>query len=368
MPLLTFTHDLGDGKHAFGELVLNRPQALNSTNLEMAELLSKQLLAWQHDDRIAFVVMRGEGERAFCAGGDIVSIYRSLTEQPDVAQNGDHYAYQFFRAEYSVNHLLHYYTKPVVALGQGVVMGGGVGLFMGASHRVVFPTTRYAMPEVGIGLFPDVAGTYLLGRLAGGVGEFLTLTGSSINAQDCGFLGLADWYIQDLDAKTIVEMLPSLLPADLGNPTLALNAALRGLSTPYQFEESAVWQNYEVLRKLANPVSVESFFQQAEDLVSQQKTPWFEQGLVLGSKGSMLSRTISLALVQQNRSKNIAQTLGRDLWVAIQCCAHGDFKEGVRALLIDKDKNPQWQPLVQDVRQYWQPAWESPALALSLPD
>lgn len=368
MPLLTFTHALADGKHFFGELVLNRPQALNSTNLEMAELLSKQLLAWQHDERIAFVVMRGEGERAFCAGGDIVSIYRSLAEQPDVSQNGDHYAYQFFRAEYSVNHLLHYYTKPVVALGQGVVMGGGVGLFMGASHRVVFPSTRYAMPEVNIGLFPDVAGTYLLGRLAGGVGEFLTLTGSSITAQDCGFLGLADWYIDDMDAKSVVQALATLLPADMGNPALALNAALASLSKPYQFEASDIWQNYKVLRQLANPVSVESFFQQAEDLVGTQQSPWFEQGVVQGSKGSMLSRTISLALVQQNRSKNIAQTLGRDLWVAIQCCAHGDFKEGVRALLIDKDKNPQWQPIAGEVKHYWQPAWESPALALSLPD
>src|SRR5690606_2236583 len=183
---------LTTGRLQVGVATLNRPRTLNGLTLPMCELLYDKLLAWANDPSIAFVILTGAGEKASCAGGDLHGIYESILQNETGHAWDNPYTRRFFDVEYRLDYLIHDYPKPLVCWGNGIVMGGGVGLMAGASHRVVSETTRFAMPEISIGLFPDVGGTWLLSRLPGGIGRFLALTGAQLGAADCLFLGLAD--------------------------------------------------------------------------------------------------------------------------------------------------------------------------------
>src|SRR5690606_15192614 len=173
-----------------GIATLNVPRALNALSLEMIDLLKMQLDDWQQDARIAAVWLDAEGDKAFCAGGDVVRLYQSMVDTPTGERN--HYAEAFFGREYQLDYLLHTYGKPVICWGHGIVMGGGLGLMSGCSHRVVTEKSRIAMPEITIGLHPDVGGSWFLSRMPGRTGLFLGLTGANINAADALYIGLAD--------------------------------------------------------------------------------------------------------------------------------------------------------------------------------
>ncbi len=353
-------------KHSFGVMSLDRPKSLNSVDLALTLSIHQQLVAWRDDPNIEFVVLMSEHERAFCAGGDIVALYHALQECRQTLRS-DHYVYEFFHAEYSLDELIHYYPKPIVVLGQGVVMGGGVGMFMGASHRVVFDNTRFAMPEVCIGLFPDVAGTWMLARLPNGVGELLALSGVSIQAADCVALGLADWWVPGSSAE-FLTYLEQADPQAEASPLAYLNQILGGYAKRWALSDSSVMQVYPALRSLARPASVADFTQQLAVLAQQTTQPWLHQAYEQLCTASPLSQTITLALMAQNRKRSVSQTLADDLWVAMQCCARGDLVEGVRALLIDKDRQPVWQhpkdfsPL--ELERFYRPDWPNAELAL----
>ncbi|WP_334167975.1 enoyl-CoA hydratase/isomerase family protein, partial [Achromobacter mucicolens] len=177
----------------FGIATLNAPQTLNGLSLEMVDLLADRLDAWARDPGVALVVLQGAGDKAFCAGGDLHGLYRSMTENTGKPSWSNTYARTFFEREYRLDYRIHTYPKPVLCWGHGIVMGGGIGLMMGASHRVVSETSRLAMPEVSIGLFPDVGGSWLLNRMPGRSGVFLALTGAQLNTSDAFFAGLADF-------------------------------------------------------------------------------------------------------------------------------------------------------------------------------
>lgn len=363
------THSLVNSHLRFGLLTLNRPKALNSLNLEMVQQLYQQLSTWQEDESVAFVVIQGEGDRAFCAGGDISALYHSIVANPDQVLSTEHYVYQFFKTEYQLNALIHFYTKPIVALGQGVLMGGGVGLYMGASHRLVFPTTRYAMPEVAIGLYPDVAGTWLFNRLPKGIGAYLALTGSSMNGADCGFLGLADAYIDSHNATEIVSLLSDFSYNDTDTAQTNLNRLFSALKTPWQLEQSPIVQHFDALQSLSFSASVSEFKTKLQRSSEDSASDFLNKGVKALAYASPLSVEISWWLLQEHRHASVLEVLERDFWVSLQCCAKGDFKEGVRALLIDKDRRPQWQDATtvspHKVHKFCQPNWGSVA-ALSL--
>ena len=177
----------------FGIATLNAPQTLNGLSLEMVDLLAARLDEWARDPGVALVVLQGAGEKAFCAGGDLHGLYRSMGENQGKSGWSNAYARRFFEHEYRLDYRIHTYPKPVLCWGHGIVMGGGIGLMMGASHRVVSETSRLAMPEVSIGLFPDVGGSWLLNRMPGRIGLFLALTGAHMNTADAFFAGLADF-------------------------------------------------------------------------------------------------------------------------------------------------------------------------------
>lgn len=190
-PVLFQTLDTVSGMK-IGIATLNSPKTLNGLSLEMCQLLAARLHEWEGDASVAAVMLHGAGEKAFCAGGDLHGMYKSMLDNTtgDAWQNP--YTREFFDVEYRLDHQIHTYRKPLLCWGNGIVMGGGVGLMMGASHRVVTETTRFAMPEISIGLFPDVAGTWMLSRLPDGIGLFMALTGAQLGASDCQLLGLSD--------------------------------------------------------------------------------------------------------------------------------------------------------------------------------
>ncbi|MGL5358870.1 MAG: enoyl-CoA hydratase/isomerase family protein, partial [Shewanella sp.] len=190
-----------------GIATLNVESALNALDLDMVRKLSQQLTLWQHDPLIAAVVLDGSGDRAFCAGGDVRALYQaSMTKPGELSQAAE----VFFTEEYRLDYLLHTYGKPVLVWGDGIVMGGGLGLMAGASHRVVTETSRIAMPEVTIGLYPDVGGSYFLNRMPGKLGLFLGLSAYQLNAADACYVGLADHYLNRDDKELMFDAMATL--------------------------------------------------------------------------------------------------------------------------------------------------------------
>ena len=199
--------DTANGKQ-LAVATLNEEKTLNALTLEMVDSLYQQLSQWQSDDAIVAVLLQGAGTKAFCAGGDVQQLYHSAVSQPG---GPCEYAEQFFEREYRTDYLIHRYGKPVICWGSGIVMGGGLGLMAGSSHRIVTETTRMAMPEITIGLYPDVGGSWFLNRAPGRTGLFLALTAANINAADSLFIGLADHFVA-ADSKE--PLLQALLSAD----------------------------------------------------------------------------------------------------------------------------------------------------------
>ena len=208
---------INSGDKLIAVATLNRPKALNSLDLEMAQLLDKQLKAWEEDEQVVAVILDSAGDRAFCAGGDITSVYQGMLENKSGKPLDNQYAVDFFKTEYRLDYYLHNYKKPVIVWGRGIVMGGGIGLLAGGSHRVVSDDVRLAMPEVTIALFPDVGGSWLLPRLAGKTGRFLGATGAIVGSDDALFTGLADYAMPTESWDVFVEKLaaqdwPTYLP------------------------------------------------------------------------------------------------------------------------------------------------------------
>lgn len=356
------TRPLAQTDLSFGLITLNRPEALNSLNLEMVSQLLVQLEQWQHNADIAFVVLNAKGPKAFCAGGDVSALYHALAAKPLDIYDSSHGVYQFFQTEYQLNGLIHHYSKPIVVLGHGVLMGGGVGLFMGASHRVVFDDTRFAMPEVAIGLYPDVAGTWMLSRLPNGVGEFLAVTGSHLNAHDCGFLGLADSYMTRCTPEAVLENISAMHYDVSYQAAQNLDGVLSKHSQAWDFNSSPVYEQFGLLRSLALCRSALELEQRVDQFVqADPNNAYLKQGLQQLRYASPLAKAITWQLLQINRRSSVLQTLERDLWVSLQCCANGDVSEGVRALLIDKDRQPDWidQSEVTEslIQAFCQPDW-----------
>jgi enoyl-CoA hydratase/carnithine racemase len=358
-PILFSERPTTDG-HALGIVTLNVPQALNALSLEMIDQLTARLAEWETDSRIVAVWLEGAGERAFCAGGDIVKLYQSMVahpQEPNLYQSptpsqANPYAEAFFSREYRLDYFIHRYSKPILCWGSGIVMGGGMGLMAGASHRIVTETSRLAMPEISIGLFPDVGGTWFLNRMPPGCGLYLGLTGSAINATDALFLNLADYFVPSSQKEALLEKLSQLnwSDSDASNRTM-LSEQLRIFSDsdqtalpPPQVEAhlpqiQAATQHEQKLSDVVNAILT----QPADDA-------WIAKGIRNLQKGCMV--TAHLVWEQLHRGKNLSlgQVFRQELTMAVQCTRHPDFREGVRALLIDKDNRPQWQfTRVEDV-------------------
>jgi enoyl-CoA hydratase/carnithine racemase len=315
-------------------ITLNRPAVLNALSLEMIDGLRSTLRDCAQNLKVRAVMIRGAGEKAFCAGGDIRALYQSV-------KSGGTLHHRFFPAEYPLDYLLYSYPKPYIALLDGITMGGGMGISQGSRLRVVSERTRIAMPEVGIGLFPDVGASYFLSRLPGALGIYLALTGLQIRAADAVYAGLADFYVPPESIQLIASSLESLnwtddTHADVGRALSALAtrdlpqaplSALR-LGVDAHFAEPSVPAILAALRQERRP----------------EYAAWAQQtaALIMTRSPTMLS--VTLRQLQRGRSMRLADCLRMELNMMQQCFVQGDFLEGVRAVIVDKDNSPHWNP------------------------
>lgn len=328
-----------DGGKSLATLKLNMPATLNSLTLEMVELLLSSLEAWQNDDTVAAVFVYAEGEKAFCAGGDVQALHQSSVETPG---GPCEYAETFFAREYRMNHTLHNYPKPVICWGHGIVMGGGLGIFAGCSHRVVTERTRFAMPEVTIALFPDVGGSYFLNQMPGQVGRFLALTAANFNAADGMFTGFGTALIANEARAAVITALQALAASSAKTTAETVTDLLSQLAEEHQCEapEGNVEQNLALINTLCSGSS-HQVFENIAALETDDKWLGKARGSMLhGSPMAVLwiDRQLELA-----KGLDLAEALRSELLLATNIVRYPEFAEGVRALLIDKDRSPNWE-------------------------
>lgn len=331
----------------FGHATLNAPKRLNALSLEMIDRLAPQLDAWAADSGIVGVLLDGTGERAFCAGGDVTALYHAIRATP--AGKTAPEALAFFEREYRLDYRIHTYPKPIVCLGQGIVMGGGIGLLAGASHRVATPSTRMAMPEVSIGLYPDVGGSWFLRHMPGRCGLFLAFTGASLNAADARFAGLADFVIADEARESVPQLIAAshwAAPDRAGDGRHSANHARLGalfdrLGAGVELPASSLRTHFDRIESLIGHDGLVEISARLSAL-ADDADPWLATAGRNFVHGAPSSAHLSWALWWKTRHMSLAEVFRTEFLVSVAGCSHADFPEGVRALLIDKDRNPRW--------------------------
>ncbi|WP_323118111.1 enoyl-CoA hydratase/isomerase family protein [Burkholderia alba] len=326
-----------------GFLELNRPKALNALSGGMIRALHAALDAWRDDPDVLAVVVHSPHPRAFCAGGDVRFFH-------DAYQRGEHDAIDaFFIAEYSLNHAIFTYPKPYIALMHGVVMGGGMGISQAARRtgglRVVTGSTRMAMPETRIGLFPDVGMGWFLARLPGRLGRYLAVTGATLDAADALYAGLADTYLPDAALPALLDALHAEPFADGAAVTARVAAEARPHSPAMSQDDTRLAvARASIDRHFAQPdiAAILASLDAEQDGAALEM--WVEKTReTMRKQLSPLSMAVSLEVVERARDATMAGCLRRDLDLTRSTFARGDVIEGVRALIVDKDHAPQWR-------------------------
>ncbi len=305
-----------------GLVTLNRPKALNALNRDMCVALHHQLDAWAADDSVEAVVVTAEGDRAFCAGGDVVGLYNA-------GKSGSADWENFFFDEYRMNHRIGNYPKPYVALVDGIVMGGGVGISIHAPYRVATERTLFAMPETGIGMLPDVGGTHALPRMPGELGTFLGLTGTRMKAADCVYSGYASHYVPS-------ELIPALID----------RLASGGEDVVTILDEMHQDPGEAPLEKVRDAIDYH-FAHDAVDAIVDSLAAGddWAQGMAATLRGmSPVSCKFTLRALRMGTDDDLAQCLITEYRIVCAIKRGQDFFEGIRAQLIDKDRNPKWSP------------------------
>jgi len=327
-----------------GIATLNAAKTLNGLSLEMARLLDAQLQAWASDTAVVMVVLQGAGEKAFCAGGDLHGLYRSMLDyragdRHDIRDNS--YASDFFAVEYRLDYRIHSYPKPVLCWGHGIVMGGGIGLMAGASHRVVTERSKLAFPEIGIGLYPDVGGSWLLNRVPDRAGLFLALTGAPLNAGDAIHAGLADWSLPEEQRRVVFDALIEVPWSDDAATTRGQLSALleRHASPP---GDGPLQRHRALIAQVCTHEALELITAAIANI--DQYDPWLATAKQTLAGGAPSSARLAFELQRRTAAMTLADVFRLEYLVSLQCAAYGDFAEGIRALLIDKDRQPHWRP------------------------
>ena len=324
-----------------GVVTLNRPKAVNALTAGMASAMLGQLTLWAEDDAVAAVLVRGAGDRGLCAGGDIVAIYR------DILDGGGATA-DFWAEEYQLNSLIAGYPKPYITLMDGLVLGGGVGISAHGSFRIVTERTRMGMPETTIGFVPDVGGTLLLSRAPGESGTHAALTGAHLSGSDALFLGLADHFVPSAKLAALAETLEREAPdaaveryAEQAPPSV-LAAQREWINACYASDDAE-----EILRRLRS-------FAGAAGAEAAETADTIEAKSPTAVK-------VALESLRRVRGLSLEEALEQEYRVGLRFLAGPDFREGIRAQVVDKDRNPHWQPATltevtrADVESYFDP-------------
>jgi enoyl-CoA hydratase len=318
-------------------VTLNRPKALNALTVSMCRVLDAGLRSWRDDPEVGAVLIKGEGDRAFCAGGDIRKLYDQISTPGGMAEAG-----RFYALEYGMNTRLHHFPKPYIALLDGITMGGGVGVSVHGSHRIVTERTMFAMPETGIGFFPDVGATYMLPRLPGAFGLWLGLTGGRLGAADCMEVGIGTAHV----AAARLEALEATLAETplRHDPFAAVDEVLAGF------------------RSHPDPTPIIDLRQRVDACFGRDSLPavlaalegepsgWGAAQLEELATKSPTSLAVTFRQLREGRALGFDAAMRLEYRLVHRFMEGHDFREGVRALLIDKDRSPSWRPeRLQDV-------------------
>ncbi|MGH6627972.1 MAG: enoyl-CoA hydratase/isomerase family protein [Burkholderiaceae bacterium] len=324
----------------FGLATLNAQPTLNALSLPMVQALTPALRQWAADEGVAGVILQAAGDKAFCAGGDLRELYPSLRS---CGAGPNPYAQGFFAQEYELDHLIHSYPKPLLCWGHGIVMGGGIGLLAGASHRVVTSASRLAMPEISIGLYPDVGGSWFLRRMPGRVGLFLALTGAPLNAADALFCGLADLHLSHEHKAEVLAAISAAHWSDKAQPNrVELSKLLQRHAGGDKPLESRLRTHFDTINELMAGEDLLAIAARLRALRSDDA--WLMAAAATFAKGSPTSAALAFELQRRVTTLSLAEVFRLEYWASLGCCAHADLAEGIRALLVDKDRNPRWTP------------------------
>lgn len=312
-----------------GRITLQRPDALNAMTYEMCTAIEAALLDWQTDDRVDLVIIDALGNRAFCAGGDISDLYQAGTEKNFA------FGQKFWADEYRLNALIASYPKPYIAFMQGFTMGGGVGISCHGSHRIVGETSKIAMPECGIGLVPDVGGSYILSRAPGYLGEYLGLTTDRMGPRDAILVGFADYFIPQAQWETLTDELEKT-----GDAQVILN-----------YVSEAPEGKLQALLPLINQTFNSSDLSNVVDNLVQQNNQFGENSMAALGRNSPLSMACALKIIERLRAESgsLEAALRYEYRFTARSMEFGDFLEGIRAAIIDKDRKPNWNHNMRSV-------------------
>ena len=314
---------------SLGLIKLNRPKALNALTLSMVRAIHPQMIKWEKSKSIKSVAIIAEGEKAFCAGGDIRALH-------DWGKNNDKKATGFYEEEYILNQYIKRYPKPYISFVNGIVMGGGVGLSVHGSHRIAGENYSFAMPETGIGLFPDVGGTYFLSRLKHNAGVYLALTGSRIKARDAIFLGTANHFVH---SKNFNDIIKALSQSD------DVNSIIK------QFEADPGKSDFEEISTLCNKVFAGDSIEKIISNLIKENSDLSKKFLSTIHTKSPTAIKIALKSLRLGSKLNFEECMKMEFRMVNRVMRDHDFYEGVRALIIDKDNKPNWSPeKINDVK------------------
>ncbi len=329
---------LFEQRGAVGLVTLNRPKALNSLTLEMIRAFQPKLDAWARDPSVSAVVIRGAGEKAFCAGGDVRAVWQAGKDGAE-GERGE-LTKQFFREEYVLNRTIFRFPKPYIALIDGITMGGGVGLSVHGMIRVAGDRTMVAMPETAIGLFPDVGGSYFLPRLPGKAGLYLALTGHRVKAPDARYLGIATHYVPSDRQQELLEALCAAeYPGDGGS---GAEAAVNRFAV---FAGGAeLHRRQERIDRLFSGESVEAILRALETEAGAEEDGWAAEQLDILSKRSPTSMKVAFEQLRRGANLTFEDCMTMEYRLSQAAMAGHDFYEGIRAVLVDKDHAPTWRP------------------------
>lgn len=313
-----------------GHISLNRPKALHALTLDMCHAISAALSDWANDDSVEAVILdHAEGTRGFCAGGDINLLRKSALEDSGVMGR------KFFHDEYQLNHQMMTYAKPIVCFMDGITMGGGVGIAMPAKFRVATEATRFAMPETGIGLFPDVGGGWHLSRLGGRLGQFLALTGARLDGAECLWAGLATHYVPSemvADAKARIiekpDRIGGVLSEMVGSPP-----------------EARLEKNADKIAKHFASDRYEDILASLETAIAENDCQWStKERDTLGTKSPQTCKVALRQLAESAAMTDFADNMRMEYRIGSRVLVRPDFAEGVRAVIVDKTHDPKWNP------------------------
>ena len=318
-----FVHHHSHG--AVGHLSLDRPKALHALNLEMVDEMARVLLEWRDDPAVELVLLDHAAGRGFCAGGDVAAVRRSVLD------DGGEAGRTFFHAEYRLNHLLFTFPRPVIAFMDGITMGGGVGIAMPAQFRIATENTLFAMPEGAIGLFPDVGAGWYLSRLTGRLGPFLALTGARLDGAECFWAGLATHYLSSdslAEAKAQIIARPNYVATILDELSVAP-------------PEPRLARNIEKIDRLFASDRLEDILSALEE----DPSDWAAKELkTLRSKSPLTMKVALRQIAEAHAITDFAEEMRVEFRLASRIIMEPDFAEGVRAVLVDKDNAPHWNP------------------------